>query len=250
MSGNLRWAGLADADLAGAARSGSLLVVGGGTSQLSTHMAHDGWPNVLDVDFSPCVVEQRRRDSQPGDPRFVLADARYMRPLDLARSCADDNFGDNSISTPNPTATSTSSWCNKAGVSSALFDACLDKGLVDALWCSGEDSASQIELVAHSVAACLKPGGKFIFLSYSSPEVLQPFTVGTAGSKLAALWSRAPEARKLDSLYLYVLERNNQSFFEEDFAGGKDSPPTNLKEGDVHKRQQDLKKHRRNRKRH
>lgn len=249
MSGNLRRAGLADADLAGAARSGSLLVVGGGTSQLSTHMAHDGWPNVLDVDFSPRVVEQRRRDSQPGDPHFVLADARYMRPLDLGRSCADDNSGDNSISTLNPTVTSNSSWSNKTGVSSALFDACLDKGLVDALWCSGEDSVSQIELVAHSVAACLKPGGKFIFLSYSSPEVLQPFTMGTVGSKLAALWLRAPEARKLGSLYLYVLERNNQSFVEEDFANGQDSNCTNSKQGNVHKRRQDLKKHRRNRKR-
>lgn len=247
MSGNLRKASLADADLAGAARSGALLVIGGGTSQLSTHMAHDGWANVLDVDFSPCVVEQRRMNSQPGDPCFVLADARYMRPLDLARSCADDTSGgDNTTLASKPSDASTSS----RSVSPTLFDVCLDKGLVDALWCSGEDSVGQIELVARSVAACLKPGGKFIFLSYSSPKVLQPFTTGAEGSNLAALWVRAPEARKLDSLFLYVLERSNRCFAEEQFSDGKDPLSANANEEITQTRRHELKKHRRNRKRH
>jgi SAM-dependent methyltransferase len=228
-------ASLADADLAGRAREvgGSVLVLGGGTSELSANMVQDGWPNVLDVDFSPCVVEQRQQDSRPGGPRFALADARHMRPRDLVEGRVDGGLVGGE-----PAASS-----NPSGAAPALFDVCLDKGLVDALWCSGEDSASQITLVARSVAACLKPGGKFLVLSYSAPAKLQPLAVGPAGSALAALWAAPLEARKLNSLFLYVLERSTKRFTEEPPSKlGREPPPVSTAQ------QQGLLKHRKNRK--
>lgn len=119
------------------------------------------------------------------------------------------------------------------------FDVCIDKGLVDALWCSGVDGTTQIPEILRSVASVLQRpkqeadigvagsrncvsvgGGRFLMLTYSSPLVLMPLfaesitTVMGCDEEIprgrANVWSNL-EVRKLKSMYLYIFTRGEDA---------------------------------------
>jgi len=219
LQGNLREAALADDDLAGKAlrAGGKLLVLGGGTSSLSRDMASSGWRDVLDVDFSDQVVEFQNKASgatsggEHGGGSAVLQE-RELLDRGFVGSVEEDNallrfaVADAREMRPNG---SEEDVCIGGPV-----DVCIDKGLVDALWCSGEPSARvDIPSVSASAAAMLAPGGSFLALSYTARSHLGPLLQGQPGSALSGLWARC-EVRKLASINLFILERSSRPFRE------------------------------------
>mmetsp|Transcript_20419 Transcript_20419/g.46141 ORF Transcript_20419/g.46141 Transcript_20419/m.46141 type:complete len:242 (+) Transcript_20419:246-971(+) len=186
-------------------------------------MALAGWPTVLDVDFSPTAVaqncealERARRDAEAAGESSVLealrglvfleADARTMRPASLSSHVAGPADGVPANGVP--------------AERSARFGVCVDKGLVDGLWCGGVEASRDIPLVSRSVASLLAPGGRFLVISYSGPDALEPLLTGHPGvtlksGALGLLWNRL-ETRKLESIYLHVLERSSRQFSEVD----------------------------------
>ena len=137
---------------------------------------------------------------------FALVDARSMRPKSF----------------PSPEPLEAAQLFKKRG--GRYFDICVDKGLVDGLWCSGLAGTAEIGFVSKSVASCLKPGGRWLTLSKSSPEMLQHLLLeGSESSKSHLYLWNGFEARRLQELYLYVLERSNRPF-REDAKGDVDFP--------------------------
>jgi SAM-dependent methyltransferase len=179
--GTLKSAKLDDESLAGLAKrpGGDLLVLGGGTSHLSREMKLDGWGSILDIDFSPIVVELNKELPILDGLQYATIDARTMRPL---------SFPD----------------------SPRKFDVCIDKGLIDALWCSGtKEGEENIALVAQSVASVLKPHGRFVCLSFSASKVIMPFLLGR-GPRRFSPWGEV-ESRKLKSLHMHMLQRRKHA---------------------------------------
>jgi hypothetical protein len=196
LQGKLRESSLGDDDLAGLAlkSGGRLLMLGGGTSRLSRDMAQDGWRDVLDIDFSSEVVESQQKQQQ--EQALVVAAAATAASLTSEgeeEGQDDDEEGSSSSSQQHlrfAVADARTMRPNDAELGGKPFDVCLDKGLVDALWCSGGDvSEIDIPLVSASVAATLTPGGRFLALSYTSPRDLQPLLQGQPGSTLSGLWA-------------------------------------------------------------
>jgi 2-polyprenyl-3-methyl-5-hydroxy-6-metoxy-1,4-benzoquinol methylase len=229
LKGSLKKACLADDDLAGPAYSkgenGHLIVLGGGTSNLSRQIHEGGWKNVLDIDFSQKVIDQNREKygKHFTNLKFECVDARYMRMNILAKtSYAREIFN-------------------------GQFDVCIDKGVVDGLWCSGKEASKQISLISQSVSSIVKPGGRFLTFSYTSPDLLNPLLLNKSSTPppqqqaslsnnnrnisstlnkdddgqrdangmlvKSGMWSRL-ECRKLSSFYMYVLERSEKEFSE------------------------------------
>lgn len=188
LRGKLLQAKLSDDDICGRAlhERGDLLVLGGGTSSLSRDMHHAGWKSILDVDFSARAIEHNKGPDETPGLGFAVADARVMRPTGLPPAAA-------------PSATTVST--------PRLFDACIDKGLVDALWCSGAEGGGQIQRVSESVASTLKPGGRFITLSFTAPDFLDNVILGEQQAR--SFWSGI-STRKLQHLYMYILERSDR----------------------------------------
>jgi len=223
IKGHLRESALSDADLAGqalASRGGSLLVLGGGTSRLSADMRADGWGEVLDIDFAPYAFRAHAEAVEVGGGgngvQYAVQDATTMRPHTLPppllRAAPVD--GGECIANAG------------LSVSGRHFDVAVDKGLVDGLWCSGpHEGVPAIPKVSLAVASVLRPGGRFLCLSYSAPNMLAPLLLGgdqatgigpgssIGGGDGGGLW-RSSEVRKLSSLYLYVLERGDGRFKE------------------------------------
>ena len=100
--------------------------------------------------------------------------------------------------------------------------------------------------VAASMARVLKPGGRFLFFSYSAPDLLLPAVAdsGGGGGSLSSppafgarsdrLWSDV-DVRRLESLYLYVFRR-----VDEEDEGGEAGPPRHHWRGRKRKHQMRL----------
>ena len=89
-------------------------------------------------------------------------------------------------------ATSLSAFSNNS------IKAIVDKGLVDALYCSKHPSAfSQISSVMQNVNRILETGGVFSFLSFSHPEFLLHST------KSDQLRWKSVEVRELPNIFMY-----------------------------------------------
>lgn len=98
-------------------------------------------------------------------------------------------------------ATSLSAFSNNSSL------AVVDKGLVDALYCSKHPSAlMQISNVMQSVNRILVPGGIFVFLTFSRPEFIfhQLEKMGTVSSKLQ--WNNV-QVRELQSIFMYRYKK-------------------------------------------
>lgn len=213
-----RVSSIADDDLAGRARQpgGDLLVLGGGTSRLSQDFFDAGWPSVLDVEISPEAVKQSR-SRVVGEPSRTDSTVREAEALHQASESHSGSAGGPGLEF---IVADARSMRPRDDLQGRLFDACIDKGLVDALWCAGAIAApTQVPQVSVSVAAALKPGvGTFMTLSYSGPEDILPLLLGDntnhgTGEPRSRLWASA-ESRQLRSIWLYVLRRSALPFHE------------------------------------
>jgi ubiquinone/menaquinone biosynthesis C-methylase UbiE len=125
-----------------AATDESILMLGCGNSKLGEEMIEQGWRGpIIQVDVSSRIVETMSLRCatllQQGDMNFVLDDATEL-----------------------------SAFRND------MVHACLDKGLIDALFCA--EDFDQCASVLSSVYRVLKPGGCFVCLSFSRPEFVLP----------------------------------------------------------------------------
>ena len=112
-----------------------VLIAGCGNSSLGTSLHEDGYKNITSVDASTVVVKQMAA-------RYAAKESLEFLPADMT---------------------------NLDGVPSEAFDLVLDKALLDALLCGDEsfDKAMMMLAEAHRV---LKPGGKYVAISYGVPS--------------------------------------------------------------------------------
>ena len=107
-----------------------ILVPGCGNSAISADMYNDGYHNLVNIDFSPVVIEQMQRRYQDlSDMSWLVMDIKHM-------SFADGEF-----------------------------DFVLDKGTLDALTC-GEDTEAAMFTACCEYVRVLKPGGVAFIISF------------------------------------------------------------------------------------
>ena len=99
-----------------------------------------------------------------------------------------------------------------------MIDACIDKGLLDAIFCASnaDDDFDQLHQIITSVSRVLRPNGSFLFFSLSRPEFLLPALLGTASSK----W-RNIQVQQLPKIILYIIQKTDDSVFHIKRNSGK-----------------------------
>lgn len=85
-----------------------------------------------------------------------------------------------------------------------MIHACLDKGLMDAVYCA--DEYEQCSSILKSVNRVLKPGGSFIFLSFSRPNFLLPKVLSLDWRK-EKLWDDI-QVQELSHVMLYRFQKS------------------------------------------
>eukprot|EP00934_Nitzschia_sp_Nitz4_P001538 Nitzschia sp. Nitz4//scaffold204_size40132//15783//16583//NITZ4_007542-RA/size40132-processed-gene-0.12-mRNA-1//1//CDS//3329541473//1538//frame0 len=151
-----------------------ILMLGCGNSRLGEQMMESGWKGpMIQVDVSGQVIEnmnQRCTDLvQAGRMSFIKDDAAEL-----------------------------SAFRND------MISACLDKGLIDAVFCA--DEYAQCQSVLKSVHRVLQPGGVFAFLSFSRPQFLLPKIVDSDYRKNRALWQHV-QVQELSKIMLYKFQK-------------------------------------------
>ena len=116
-----------------------ILHLGCGNSTVSADMFDDGYTNLVNVDFSEVVIHNMA-EKRP-DMSWIRMDIRDM-PLE-----------------------------------GGSFDVVLDKGTLDALEVdSSEESVKDLERTLHEVYRVLRPGGKYIQISFCHP-IRRPYLI-------------------------------------------------------------------------
>jgi SAM-dependent methyltransferase len=119
-----------------------ILILGCGTSTFGEDMVDAGWAGpILQVDVSRHVVDVMTERCRPS---YDQATMTFIQ---------DDA-------------------CELSAIRDGMVAACIDKGLVDAVYCADEDN--QLSQIVQSTARVLRPGGSFVFFSFSRPEFLLP----------------------------------------------------------------------------
>lgn len=151
-----------------------LLMLGCGNSRLGEQMLEHGWRGpMIQVDVSSRVIESMSQRCvqmiQTGSMKFIQDDAAEL-----------------------------SAFRND------MISACLDKGLMDAIFCA--DEYDQCQNILKSVHRVLRPGGVFVFLSFSRPEFLLPKVVDSDYRRNRALWQDV-QIQELSKIMLYKFQK-------------------------------------------
>ncbi|VEU43275.1 unnamed protein product [Pseudo-nitzschia multistriata] len=92
-----------------------------------------------------------------------------------------------------------------------MVDACLDKGLIDAIFCA--EDFHQLHQIQNTVSRVLRPGGWFVFFSFSRPEFLLPKLMmmdeGASASvriQKQMAWKNV-EVQQLPKILLYKMQK-------------------------------------------
>jgi ubiquinone/menaquinone biosynthesis C-methylase UbiE len=151
-----------------------ILMLGCGNSRLGEEMIQTGgWRGpIIQVDVSTRVVEAMSQRCGPlisnGHMNFVEDDATEL-----------------------------------SAFRNGMIHACLDKGLMDAVYCA--DEYDQCSSILKSVNRVLKPGGVFVFLSFSRPDFLLPKVVSQDWRK-QNLWDNI-QVQELPYIMLYRFQK-------------------------------------------
>jgi len=152
-----------------------ILMLGCGNSRMGEDMIQYGWRGpIIQVDISTRVVESMSQRCGPliqnGDMNFIQDDATEL-----------------SAFRPN------------------MIQSCLDKGLIDALFCA--DEYDQCQRVLKSVHRVLKPGGTFLIWSFSQPDFLLPRILDTSSIKHTRnMWDEI-QIHELPKILLYKFQK-------------------------------------------
>lgn len=120
-------------------KKNSALVLGCGNSTMSRDMIKDGFQMVYNIDISSVVIEQMSQ-LYKDEPKLIWE----------KMNCAKLSYKDNS------------------------FDLIFDKGTLDAIICHPNDF-QRMEDTLKEVHRTLKPGGRFISITFGSPSRRLPF---------------------------------------------------------------------------
>ncbi|KAF2075464.1 hypothetical protein CYY_003245 [Polysphondylium violaceum] len=151
-----------------------ILMVGCGNSLLSEQMYEAGYKSIVSMDISPVVIEQqnlRYRDKYP-DLQFLVENA-----LDMS-------FQDNT------------------------FDIVLDKGTFDTIMC-GDNSQENALIMCQEINRVLKPGGKYIIISYGAPKDREShFSNACEWKRIDIQTIKKPDSKKSTSVhYIYIMTK-------------------------------------------
>ncbi|KAF8449172.1 S-adenosyl-L-methionine-dependent methyltransferase [Boletus edulis BED1] len=132
-------------------KTARILVLGCGNSKFSEDMWEDGYRNIVNIDYSPVVIEQmraRHADSRP-DMEWHEMDVRSL------------SFED------------------------ASFDVAIDKGTMDAMmtsstsvWDPPEDIIKDCTAEVSEVLRVLRPSGTFLYITFGQPHFRERFLTG------------------------------------------------------------------------
>jgi ubiquinone/menaquinone biosynthesis C-methylase UbiE len=180
-----------------------ILMLGCGNSELGEHMIQSGWAGpIVMVDVASRVVESMSQRCAAylakGEMNFITDDASQLSA-----------FNDGAV------------------------DAAIDKGMMDAIFCSEDYTVCyDILQAAHRV---LKPGGIFTVCSFSRPEFFLNFSVIPLRDKYATsaqvdkyrkMWSDV-QIRQLESIFIYRFVKDG---IRPGYSRGQDvSPPKKSK---------------------
>ena len=165
----------------------SILMLGCGNSKLGEEMIVEGVFNgpIIQVDVSSNVVETMRQ-----------------RCSDLVSK--------GSMSFVHDDATELSAFRD------GMIDACLDKGLIDAIFCA--EDFQQLNKIQHTVSRVLRPGGSFVFFSFSRPEFVLPKLLVPDESLVQGyldIGKRMPwkniEIQQLPNIMMYKMQKNEST---------------------------------------
>jgi SAM-dependent methyltransferase len=129
-------------------KSDRILQLGCGNSSLSVDMYHDGFHNIVNIDYSPVVISNMSaRYSDLVDMKWLVMDARDMSSFEPSS-----------------------------------FDVVLEKGTLDALlvgekdpWRVSYDAEVTVELILTQISRLLKPnGGRFVSVTFAQPHFRVP----------------------------------------------------------------------------
>ncbi|KAG7352465.1 methyltransferase domain containing protein [Nitzschia inconspicua] len=153
-----------------------MLMLGCGNSTLGEEMIDEGWSGpLIQVDVSSRVIETMSHRChqliQNGHMNFVQDDA-----------------------------------CELSAFRDAMMQACLDKGLIDAIYCAEEHN--QLSKILKSVSRVLRPGGWFVFLSFSRPEFLLPRLLQEEMQDVVRKrrWTNL-QVQELEKILLYKMQK-------------------------------------------
>mmetsp|Transcript_45412 Transcript_45412/g.50910 ORF Transcript_45412/g.50910 Transcript_45412/m.50910 type:complete len:290 (-) Transcript_45412:72-941(-) len=159
-----------------------ILMLGCGNSKLGEEMIEQGGFKgpIIQVDVSRSVVENMRQ------------------------RCSD-LVSNGSMSFVQDDATELSAFRNN------MIDACLDKGLMDAIFCA--EDYHQLYQIQHTIHRVLRPGGTFVFFSFSRPEFLIPKLMMPSVSM--NVQKRIPwtgiEVQQLSKILLYKMRKTDDN---------------------------------------
>jgi ubiquinone/menaquinone biosynthesis C-methylase UbiE len=161
-----------------------MLMLGCGNSTLGEEMVEYGWRGpLIQVDVSSRVIETMSHRChqliQNGHMNFVQDDA-----------------------------------CELSAFRDDMMHACLDKGLIDAIYCAEE--YDQLGEILKSVGRVLRPGGSFVFLSFSRPEFLLPRLMKEEIQDIVRRrqWTNL-QVQELEKILLYKLQKVDTNQHEE-----------------------------------
>lgn len=153
-----------------------ILMLGCGNSRLGEEMIERGWRGpLIQVDVSHRVIDSMSQRCseyiQAGHMNFIQDDATEL-----------------------------------SAFRNSMMQACLDKGLVDALFCA--DEYEQCQRVIKAVHRVLKPGGIFCLWSFSRPEFLLPNILmdSTNLRQAKTMWEEI-QIHELSKILLYRFQK-------------------------------------------
>eukprot|EP00536_Pseudo-nitzschia_multiseries_P001495 jgi/Psemu1/234673/estExt_Genewise1.C_190093 len=161
----------------------SILMLGCGNSKLGEEMVTEGGFHgpIVQVDVSSNVVE-------------------------IMRQRCGDLVSKGSMSFVQDDATELSAFRD------GMIDACLDKGLLDAIFCA--EDFHQLHQIQNTISRVLRPGGWFVFFSFSRPEFLLPKLMMadelSVGNRREMAWKNV-EVRQLSKILLYKMQKVEDS---------------------------------------
>lgn len=159
-------------------RDEPMLMLGCGNSRLGEDMIDRGWRGpLIQVDVSNRVIESMSQRCsnyiQQGHMNFIHDDATELTAF-----------------------------------RNGMMQACLDKGLIDALFCA--DEYDQCQKVLKSVHRVLKPGGSFVVFSFSRPEFLLPQCLDSTNVRQnRAMWQEI-QVHELSKIMLYKFQKKQE----------------------------------------
>lgn len=159
-------------------RKNKVLVLGCGNSTMSSDMVKDGFQKVYNIDISSVVINNMR-DTFKDEPRLIWEE------MNCAKMSFEDNF----------------------------FDLCIDKGTLDAIVCNIDD-VNLMKQSLKEIHRTLKPGGRFISITFGSPSRrLHFYTLEKLDWKLLPPFQMKQEDDDERDIhhYIYIFEKNMQS---------------------------------------